>query len=136
MFFQNLIVFRMSIIFDFRWQPAYSNRVFGLIQKISTRISHSPVGTIFKSKLNGQNLRGYGGDREHVAANNSLKTILPLPRCGQILEHRLYGLISVFNYGDLPPHNHNTSKLQCVSANNCSILKCEIRLRCRIAIFC
>jgi len=43
------------------------------------------VGVIFKFKLSGQNLRGYGGDREHVAANNSLKTILPLPHFGQIL---------------------------------------------------
>jgi len=43
------------------------------------------VGTIFKFKFSGQNLEGYGGDREHVAANNSLKTISPLPQCGQIL---------------------------------------------------
>jgi len=62
-------------MFNFRQQPAYSNPVLD-----------GPVGTIFKFKFSGQNLGGYGGDCEHVAANNSLKTISPLPQCGQILE--------------------------------------------------
>jgi len=41
----------------------------------------------------------------------------------------LDGLIAVVNYVDLPQHNYNISIIQCVSVNNRSIWKCEIRLK-------